>query len=162
MLGILYCFQVAGDVVIVAFPFNQTGRCFGAVHIVVQVAVFFDQAILDDHLSVRVEGIIASRLQIVGLGNIVSAILDSLEIAGNVVVAAIHFNQAGIVLHIVDIVAEVAIQIFMEPFQLHQPTFGIKGILGCLQQTVGLGYISFNTCDHTIALEVTIIVAVLH
>ena len=50
----------------------------------------------------------------------------------------------------------------MESFQLHQPTFGIKGILGCLQQTVGLGYISFNTCDHTVALEVTIIVAVLH
>ena len=50
----------------------------------------------------------------------------------------------------------------MESFQLHQPAFGIKGIFGCLQQVVGLGHIGFNTCDHTVALEVTIIVAVLH
>ena len=50
----------------------------------------------------------------------------------------------------------------MESFQLHQLTFGIKGILSCWQQVVGLGHIGFNACDHTVALEVTIIIAVLH
>ena len=138
---------------------DQTSIGLDTVHIVIQLAVLTDDAVLHlgigirvrigvgcrnrriRHLAFCVKVVECSGEQIIGLGHPVALIGDDLAVAVHIVVITIDLNQAGVGLDTIDIVIQLAV--LADDTVLH---FGIRiGIrIGVRCRNGRIGHFTFR------------------
>ena len=89
--AVLDRFQVRADVVVITIVIlHKAGKDFHIVFVIVDFAVFFIQAVLDDHFSVGIKFTLIPRFhQSIGLSDPEKTVPDSLKVCIDVVVIAI-------------------------------------------------------------------------
>ena len=101
------------DIVVVAVDLNQTRVGQLAIYIIVQAAVFRNNAVLrrfrHHHLTVFVEGVGPFGKQAIGYGAVVGCIYNQLTVALGVVVILTNFEQTHVNLDAVDVVIQNAL-----------------------------------------------------
>ena len=165
VIAIVYHFTLGIHIVIIIANFDEARIGQFSIDIVMQNAIFLDNAILRSagQLSVFIERIVTGFLQAMRPGDPVHAIGHDLTVAADIVEVTVNFNQANIGYLAVDIVTKHAVIVLYDAIlvrcALNELALCVKGIGPFLHQAVHSGAVVGLVHDQ-LALAVGIVVIV--
>ena len=165
VIAIAYHFTLGIHIVVIIANFDEARIGQFSIDIVMQNAIFLDDAILRSagQLSVFIERVVTGFLQAVRPSDPIYAIGHDLAVAADIIEVTVNFNQADIGYLAIDIVTKYAVIVLYDAIlvrcALNEFALCVKGIGSFLHQAVHSGAVVGLVHDQ-LALAVGIVVIV--